>query len=141
MNEQPIWPAINAMLNGSSAIFLLMGWLAIRKQEIPKHKFCMLTATAMSAGFLVSYLAYHYTYGSTKFNAESSLRPLYLAILLSHTILATVNVFMIIMTLYRALTSNFEKHKRIARWTLPIWMYVSVTGVIVYVMLYHMNPR
>lgn len=129
------------MMNGSSAFFLLMGWLAIRKQEIPKHKLCMLTATAMSAGFLVSYLAYHYIYGSTKFSEESSLRPIYLAILLSHTILAIINVFMIIVTLYRALTSNFEKHKRIARWTLPIWMYVSVTGVIVYVMLYHMNPR
>ncbi len=140
-------PAVNASLNGLSAIFLTAGFIFIRRKNIPAHKRCMISAFVTSCIFLVCYLTYH-TYlgvvlhqGPTKFLNPAWFRPIYLTILLTHTILAMVIVPMILITLSRALREKFDKHKQIARWTWPIWMYVSVTGVIVYLLLYQIFPQ
>jgi uncharacterized membrane protein YozB (DUF420 family) len=129
-------PSINAALNSASAILLTAGYLFIRNNKIAAHRTCMLSAFTTSTLFLVSYLIYHYQVGSVPFKGEGWIRTLYFAILISHTVLATAIVPLVLITLTRALKGNFVKHKRIARWTLPLWLYVSITGVVVYWMLY-----
>lgn len=132
-------PTLNAILNGTSAVLLITGYLLIRRGRRSAHRLCMLSAFGVSTLFLVSYLVYHYHHGSTKFMGEGWLRPIYFAILGSHTILAAVIVPLVLITLSRALRHHFEHHKTIARWTLPLWLYVSVTGVLVYLMLYQLG--
>jgi putative membrane protein len=133
-------PALNAVLNATSAILLSAGYRFIRRRQITAHKRCMLTACATSALFLMSYLTYHYYVGSMPFHGQGWVRPLYFTILISHTTLAATIVPLAIMTLFRAWKADFRRHARLARWTWPIWMYVSVTGVIIYVMLYQLFP-
>lgn len=133
-------PDVNAALNSLSAAFLLAGFLFIKSKNIKAHRACMLAAFACSTLFLVSYLAYHYQVGSVPFKGQGSVRTLYFAILLTHTILAVVVVPMALVTLLRGLRNKFDAHRRIARWTFPIWLYVSVTGVVVYWMLYWRVP-
>jgi putative membrane protein len=129
-------PAMNATLNGTSAILLSLGYYFIRQRAISAHKRCMLGAFVASTLFLISYLVYHYHVGSVRFTGSGGIRTVYFAILISHTILAAVIVPLVLITLSRAWKARFEKHKRIARWTLPLWLYVSVTGVVIYWMLY-----
>jgi uncharacterized membrane protein YozB (DUF420 family) len=131
-------PTVNATLNGIAAVLLVIGWVLIRQRKIQAHRAVMLSAFACSILFLVSYLVYHYQVGSVRFQGEGAIRTVYFAILISHTLLATAVPFLAAITLFRALKERFAKHRAIARWTLPIWLYVSVTGVIVYVMLYRM---
>lgn len=128
--------ALNAALNGTSAILLAFGYSAIRQRKIALHKKFMLSAFAVSTLFLISYLVYHYRVGHVAFQGQGWIRPVYFALLLSHTILAIVIVPMILVTLRRAWLEKFDKHRLIARYTLPVWMYVSITGVIVYLLLY-----
>jgi putative membrane protein len=134
------FPAINAGLNATAAVLLAIGYAAIRRRQILRHRRLMLSALATSALFLVSYLYYHAHAGATRFAGEGWIRPLYFAILGTHTLLAVVILPLVAVTLYRALRSRFPEHRRIARITLPAWVYVSVTGVVVYVMLYHVYP-
>jgi putative membrane protein len=130
-------PAVNAILNGTSAVLLACGYAAIRAGKRELHKKLMVTAFFVSCAFLVSYLIYHFrVHRVMVFQGPPSIRLLYLAILLSHTILAVVIVPLIIVTLRRAFREKFDKHRAIAQWTLPLWFYVSVTGVIVYFMVY-----
>lgn len=131
-------PTLNATLNTLSAVFLVIGYLCIRRKKIAAHKASMLSAVATSTLFLTSYLVYHYYTGSHPFTGQGWLRPVYFSILISHTILAAAIVPLILVTLKRAWKGNFELHARIARRTLPLWLYVSVTGVVVYFMLYHL---
>jgi|SRR5271165_6970330 len=128
--------ALNASLNGTSAVLLACGYAAIRSGKIAIHKRFMIAAFAVSTVFLASYLAYHYRVGHIRFQGQGWIRPVYFALLISHTILAIVIVPLILVTLRRAWMERFDKHRIIARWTFPLWMYVSVTGVIVYVLLY-----
>jgi putative membrane protein len=128
--------ALNASLNGSSAILLACGYAAIKSGKIKVHKAFMIAAFAVSTAFLISYLIYHYRVGHVVFQGQGWIRPVYFALLTSHTILAIVIVPMILVTLRRAWLEKFDKHRVIARWTLPLWFYVSVTGVIVYILLY-----
>ena len=129
-------PSVNAALNSASALLLVAGYLFIRSGRVAAHRLCMLSAFAASTLFLISYLTYHYQVGSVPFGGHGWVRTVYFTILISHTSLAVVIVPLVLITLYRALKSDFDRHKRIARWTLPLWLYVSVTGVIVYAMLY-----
>lgn len=131
-------PAVNATLNALSSIWLICGYIFIRQKKISAHRFCMLGALATSALFLISYLTYHYHAGSKSFTGQGAIRTVYFTILLTHTVLAMAIVPLALITLSRALKERFDKHKRIARWTLPIWFYVSVTGVVIYLMLYQM---
>jgi putative membrane protein len=131
-------PAVNATLNSFSAIWLACGYFFIRQKKISAHRFCMIAALITSALFLTSYLIYHYHAGSRPFEGQGVIRTVYFTILLSHTVLAAAIVPLVLITLFRALKERFDKHKRLARWTLPIWFYVSVTGVIIYWMLYQM---
>jgi uncharacterized membrane protein YozB (DUF420 family) len=131
-------PTVNAGFNTLCTIFLLTGYVMIRKKNIAAHRACMLTALGCSVLFLVGYLTYHFQVGTTHYQGEGVLRPIYFTVLLTHTVLAVAIVPMVIITLIRALRERFDKHKAIARWTLPIWMYVSVTGVVVYLMLYRL---
>jgi putative membrane protein len=133
-------PVLNAVLNAMSAILLSAGYRFIRRRQITAHKRCMLAACATSALFLVSYLTYHYYMGSMPFRGQGWVRPLYFTILISHTILAAAIVPLVLITLFRAWKADFVRHVRLARWTWPMWMYVSVTGVIIYVMLYQLFP-
>ena len=128
--------ALNAALNGTSAVLLACGYVAIRSGKIKVHKAFMIAAFSVSCAFLVSYLIYHYRVGHVVFQGQGWIRPLYFALLISHTILAAAIVPMILVTLRRAWLERFDRHRIIARWTLPLWFYVSVTGVIVYVLLY-----
>jgi uncharacterized membrane protein YozB (DUF420 family) len=127
---------LNASLNGLSAILLASGYLAIRAGKREAHKRFMVSAFIVSTGFLFSYLVYHYRVGHARFTGTGWIRTAYLSILLSHTVLAIVIVPMILITVRRAWLEKFDKHRIIARWTLPLWFYVSVTGVIVYILLY-----
>lgn len=136
----PYLPHLNAILNSTSAILLLAGFRFIRRGNIPAHRACQVSAVVTSTLFLISYLTYHYYHGATKFPGQGLVRPLYFAILITHTILAVVIVPLILITLYRAARGDFLRHRSIARWTLPLWLYVSVTGVLVYLMLYHLYP-
>src|ERR1700687_11991 len=133
-------PTLNATLNGTSAVLLGCGYRYIRRHEIRAHRACMLAAFTVSIVFLVSYLVSHFQVGSIPFQGTGWARPVYFAILISHTILAALVPPLAIVTLSRALRARFDRHRRIARWTLPIWFYVSVTGVVVYVMLYQLYP-
>ena len=132
--------ALNASLNGTSAVLLTCGYLAIRARKIAVHKSFMIAAFLTSTAFLISYLAYHYRVGHVAFQGQGWIRPVYFTLLLTHTVLAAVIVPLIIVTLRRAWLEKFDKHRIIARWTLPLWMYVSVTGVIVYLMVYLIYP-
>lgn len=129
-------PGLNAALNSASAVLLTAGYLFIRNKKITAHRLCMLSAFTTSTLFLISYLAYHYQVGSVPFKGQGWIRVVYFTVLISHTILAVVIVPLALVTLTRALKGSFERHKRIARWTLPLWLYVSITGVLVYWMLY-----
>ncbi|MBI2902287.1 MAG: DUF420 domain-containing protein [Candidatus Methylomirabilis oxyfera] len=131
-------PTLNAVLNGTCALLLAVGYLFIRRRNVAAHKICMISAFATSTVFLISYLMYHYQVGSRPFGGEGAIRVVYFAILISHTILAATIVPLALITLSRALRGRVGRHVRIARWTLPLWLYVSVTGVIVYWMLYHL---
>jgi protein SCO1/2/putative membrane protein len=131
-------PAVNATLNATSAILLLRGYSLIRAGRPDSHKRWMLAAFAVSTLFLISYLVYHYQVGSVSFAGPRLIRTIYLSVLASHTVLAAAVPVLAIITLRRGLKANFMKHRRIARWTLPIWLYVNVTGVVVYLMLYHL---
>jgi uncharacterized membrane protein YozB (DUF420 family) len=134
-------PHLNAFLNGTSAVLLFTGYSFIRARNVIAHRACQIAALAVSSLFLVSYLFYHYHHGSTRFLGTGFVRPVYFTILTTHTILAAVIVPLIFLTFYRALRGDFIRHRRIARVTLPLWLYVSVTGVIVYLMLYHFYPH
>jgi uncharacterized membrane protein YozB (DUF420 family) len=131
-------PLVNATLNGISAILLTTGYILIRQRRIAQHRLCMLSAFATSTLFLISYLVYHAHIGSRPFTGQGPIRYVYYSILLTHVLLAIVIVPMALITLSRALKRRFPRHKAIARWTLPLWLYVSVTGVIVYLMLYRL---
>jgi putative membrane protein len=131
-------PALNATLNGISFVFLLSGYLFIRRNRRDAHRKCMIGALVMSALFLTSYVIYHLNVGSVPFRRTGWIRTVYFAILIPHVILAAAIVPMVLLTVWRAWSKQFDKHRRIARWTLPLWMFVSITGVIVYVMLYQM---
>ncbi|HEY2119926.1 MAG TPA: DUF420 domain-containing protein [Candidatus Acidoferrum sp.] len=128
--------ALNATLNGTSAVLLAGGYAAIRNGKIAIHKKFMLSAFTVSTIFLISYLVYHYRVGHVRFQGQGWIRPVYFTLLISHTILAVTIVPLILVTLRRAWLERFDKHRIIARWTFPLWMYVSVTGVIVYFLLY-----
>lgn len=133
-------PALNATLNGLSALLLIAGYLCIRQRRIAAHQACMVAAFVISTVFLVSYLVLRYYAGMTTFKGQGWIRPVYFTILTSHTILAVVIVPLALVTLARAFRKRFATHVRIARWTLPLWLYVSVTGVLVYWILYHLYP-
>ncbi len=131
-------PTINAALNATAAVLLTAGYLFIRRGRISAHRACMIAAFVVSVLFLVSYLTYHAQAGSRHFPGVGPVRVVYFAVLLSHTLLAAIVPVLAIVTLARGLRGQYDRHVRIARWTLPIWLYVSVTGVVVYVMLYRM---
>ncbi len=133
-------PALNAGLNTASIVLLLSGYIFIRRRRVEAHRACMLGACAVSVAFLASYLTYHFQVGSVRFSAQGWVRPLYFAILITHTILAAAVVPLALVTLARAWKKKFEAHRAIARLTLPVWLYVSFTGVVVYLMLYHLFP-
>ena len=134
-------PSLNAVLNGTSAALLVVGFLCIQRKKIAAHRACMVSAFVISTLFLVSYLTLRYYAGMTRFTGEGWVRPAYFTILISHTILAAGVVPLALVTICRAVRGRFDAHVRIARWTLPIWLYVSVTGVVVYWILYHLYPR
>lgn len=134
-------PTLNALLNSTSAVLLLIGYGFIRRKQIAAHRACMLSALVTSVLFLISYLTYHVQVGTTKFLGEGIIRPVYFTLLTSHTLLAIVIVPMALITLSRALRGRFDRHRRIARWTFPVWLYVSITGVLIYFMLYHWFPH
>ena len=133
--------ALNAVLNGTSAVLLACGYVAIRQGKMKVHKAFMIAAFSVSSAFLVSYLIYHYRVGHVVFEGQGWIRPVYFGLLISHTLLAIVIVPMIVMTLRRAWLERFDRHRIIARWTLPLWFYVSITGVIVYLLVYQMYPH
>ena len=130
-------PALNATLNGLAAVLLTCGYLFIRRGERGRHKLCMLAAFGTSTLFLISYVVYHANVGSRPFAGVGRVRLVYFTILITHVVLAAAILPLALITLNRALRARFDQHVRIARWTLPIWLYVSVTGVVIYAMLYH----
>lgn len=130
-------PALNAALNGTSAVLLAAGFVFIQRREIARHRFCMVSAFVVSIAFLISYLIYHAEHGATAFRGQGWIRPVYFAMLFSHVVLAAAVVPLALVTLRRAWKQDFVRHRRIAVITFPIWMYVSVTGVLVYWLLYH----
>ena len=132
-------PTLNAFLNTVTALLLVRGWYLIRRGRIAEHRATMIAAFSCSVVFLASYLAYHAQVGSVRFPGTGPARTLYLSILASHTVLAASVPVLALITLTRALRARFDRHRAIARWTLPIWLYVSVTGVVVYWMLYRME--
>jgi uncharacterized membrane protein YozB (DUF420 family) len=131
-------PALNATLNAIATVLLTAGWILIRQGRRDAHRRCMLSALGVSAAFLTSYLVYHFNVGSVPFRKQGPIRTAYLAILVTHIVLAAAIVPLVLVTVSRALAARFDRHRRIARWTLPLWLYVSVTGVVIYVMLYRM---
>ena len=137
-----VFPHLNAFLNASASVFLMCGFVFILRRRVHEHRFCMLAASSISALFLVSYLTHHafrtyyFGVGPTRFTGAGLARPVYLTILTSHTVLATAIGPFVIATLYRALKGRFDEHRRLARIVYPIWLYVSITGVVVYLMLY-----
>lgn len=132
------FPLLNASLNGASGVFLAAGYVFIRRRQVERHRFCMISAAGLSALFLVSYLIYHAVAGSTRFTGSDWTRPIYFTLLILHIIFAALMVPMALTTLYRAWRSRFHQHRRIARWTLPLWLFVSASGVVLYFMLYHL---
>lgn len=141
--EVAVLPAVNAVLNGASSVLLTAGFLFIRRRNVAAHRACMLGAFGVSVLFLVCYLVYHYHAGSRLFGGQGWIRPVYFVLLVSHILLAAAIVPLALSTIYRGLSAyhgvsaHVARHVRIARWTLPIWLYVSVTGVVVYLLLYH----
>jgi putative membrane protein len=131
-------PALNASLNALATVLLTTGWILIKQKRRDAHRLCMLSAFGVSTAFLTSYLIYHFNVGSVPFQKPGAIRVIYLTILFTHIVLAAAIVPMILMSLSRALGARFDKHRRIARWTMPLWLYVSVTGVVIYVMLYRL---
>ena len=140
MQDFSIFPAINASLNGASALFIATGVVLIRRGRRDAHRACMIAAISTSTLFLCSYLYYHAHVGVTRFPAHGWIRPVYFSVLLTHTVLAAVIVPLVIVTLTRALRGRFDRHRALARWTYPAWLYVSVTGVVIYVLLYRLTP-
>jgi len=134
----PVLPSVNAALNATAAVLLVWGYTLIRRKRIQTHRRVMQTAFAVSCAFLVCYLVYHFQVGSVRFSKMGAIRTVYLSILGTHTVLAAAVPVLAIITLRRGLSGRYDRHRRIARWTLPIWLYVSVTGVVVYFMLYHL---
>jgi len=134
-------PVVNATLNGAAAVLLVLGWRFVRRGRIAPHRACMLSAAVVSTAFLVSYVTYHALAGSRPFQGQGWIRPVYFALLVSHIVLAAATTPFVLTTLWRALSGDFVRHRRIARVTLPMWLYVSVTGVLVYWMLYHLAAR
>jgi putative membrane protein len=132
-------PGLNAVLNGTSAVLLATGWVFIRRRRIAAHRACMLGAFCVSVLFLISYVTYHALAGSRPFTGQGWARWVYFPVLVSHIVLAAAMVPFVLTTLYRALGGQFERHARLARLTLPVWLYVSVTGVLVYWLLYHLG--
>jgi uncharacterized membrane protein YozB (DUF420 family) len=133
-------PHFNAFLNASSFVLLTSGYFFIRRKNVKAHRNCQLSALGASILFLISYVVYHSHHGVTRFAGQGIARPVYFTILTTHTFLAVVIVPFVIITVLRAKRGDFVRHKRIARWTLPMWLYVSITGVVVYLMLYHLYP-
>ena len=146
MQPLQIFPHVNAALNALSGLFLLAGFYFILRRQIGRHRWCMILACSVSGLFLLSYISYHtlrtyyFGLGPTRFTGEGIARPIYFTILTSHTILAALIGPFIIITLRRGLKGRYEKHKKLARLVFPVWLYVSITGVIVYIMLYHLYP-
>jgi uncharacterized membrane protein YozB (DUF420 family) len=138
MIDYSVLPAVNATLNATSGVFLLAGYVMIKRREIQAHRNAMLAAFASSTLFLISYVVYHYHAGSRPFPGSGAIRLVYFAILITHVLLAMVILPLAISTLTKGLRGQYVRHKRVAKWTFPLWMYVSVTGVIVYLMLYQM---
>jgi putative membrane protein len=136
MTDLSIFPALNATLNGASAVLIATGRILIRRKQVRRHRACMIAAVTTSTLFLASYLYYHAHVGSVHFPGQGWIRAVYFALLISHTLLAVAVVPLVLLTFAAALRGRFDRHRRIARWTYPIWLYVSVTGVLVYVMLY-----
>lgn len=141
MPDYAVFPALNAGLNATSAVLITTGIGLIRAGRRAAHRGVMIAAVVSSSLFLVSYLYYHAHVGSVRFTGQGWIRPVYFGILLTHTILAATVVPLVIVTLARGLRERFDRHKKIARWTYPIWLYVSVTGVVIYVLLYHLYRR
>ena len=133
-------PAVNAVLNGTATVLLVLGYVLIKSGREVAHKWTMLAAFAVSCVFLACYLVYHYIVGSVRFQGPAAVRPLYYLILVSHILLAMTVPVLAALTIYRGLRDQREKHRRIARWTFPIWMYVSITGVVIYLLLYRVYP-
>jgi uncharacterized membrane protein YozB (DUF420 family) len=133
-----VLPHVNALLNATSAVFLITGYVLIRAGRETAHKRSMIAALICSAAFLTSYVVYHLHAGSRPFTGTGAIRGIYFAILITHVVLAAAILPLVLMTATRGLRSQFDRHVRIARWTLPLWLYVSVTGVIVYLMLYQL---
>jgi uncharacterized membrane protein YozB (DUF420 family) len=131
-------PTLNAILNSTSAVLIVVGYFLIRARRVEAHRRTMLAAFTTSTLFLISYLVYHAQVGSVHFRGTGAIRTVYFTILITHTILAIVVAPMVVVTLFRGLKGRFEKHRKLARITLPVWLYVSVTGVVVYAMLYHL---
>lgn len=136
MADYSIFPAINASLNGASAVLIVTGRSLIRRKKIALHRACMIAAVITSTAFLACYLYYHAHVGSVRFPGQGWVRPVYFSVLISHTLLAAAVPVLVVLSLTFALRQKFERHRRIARWTYPIWLYVSITGVIVYLLLY-----
>jgi len=134
----PVLPTINAILNATAAVLLVWAYVLIRRKRVQQHRRVMITAFFVSCVFLVCYLVYHVQVGSVRFPKQGAIRTVYLSILTTHTTLAAAVPVLAILTLRRGLTGRLNAHRRLARWTLPIWLYVSVTGVVVYLMLYHL---
>jgi uncharacterized membrane protein YozB (DUF420 family) len=133
-------PAVNATLNAISAVLLVIGYVLIRQRRIEQHRWTMIGAFAVSTLFLIGYVIYHWNVGSKPFTAQGPVRTVYFFVLITHIVLAALVPPMALITLIRGLRARYDRHARLARWTLPIWLYVSVTGVIVYVMLYQLYP-
>ena len=131
-------PALNATLNAIATVLLTSGWILIKQKKRNAHRACMLSAFAVSSAFLTSYLIYHFNVGSVPFQKPGAIKVVYLTILFTHIVLAAAIVPMILLSLSRALRARYDKHRKIARWTMPLWLYVSVTGVVIYVLLYRM---
>jgi uncharacterized membrane protein YozB (DUF420 family) len=131
---------LNAILNSIATVLLIAGFVFIRNRWIRAHRACMISAFVVSTAFFISYLTYHYHVGDVRFRGYGIVRPIYFTILITHIALAVVIVPLVLITMRRALTGNFARHRKIAVWTLPLWMYVSVTGVVVYLMCYRMYP-
>lgn len=139
-NYIPVLPHLNATLNATSAILLIFGYYFIKRGRVVAHRRCQMSAVVTSVLFLISYLVYHYHHGATRFPGQGIVRPFYFTLLTTHTVLAVVIVPFVVVTVLRARRGDFVRHRRIARWTLPMWLYVSITGVLVYLMLYHLYP-
>jgi uncharacterized membrane protein YozB (DUF420 family) len=133
-------PAINASLNATATVLLILGYILIKRRQERAHIYTMLTAFGVSVVFLICYLVYHYQVGSVKFEGPQPVRGIYLTILLTHIVLAATVPFLAGITIYLGYANRRRAHVRIAKWTFPIWLYVSITGVVIYVMLYHIYP-